>query len=96
MAGTGLVDWLFMLGLLLLGSALILGMGMKLATHAGALLMLLIYLAVLPPTNNLLLDDHIIYGLVLLLLYQVKAGEVWGYGKEWKKSRLVKKYRFLE
>ena len=95
LVGTGIVDWLFMLGLLLLGLALVLGIAMKLATHAGALLMLLIYLAVLPPANNPILDDHIIYGLVLLLLYQVKAGEVWGYGKEWEKNKLVKRYKFL-
>ena len=96
MAGTGIVDWLFMLGLLLLGLALILGIGMKLAAYAGTLLMLLMYLAVLPPANNPILDDHIIYALVLLVLHQVKAGEYFGFGKSWKKTDLVKKYKFLE
>ena len=96
MAGTGIVDWLFMLGLLLLGLALILGIGMKLAAYAGTLLMLLMYLAVLPPANNPILDDHIIYALVLLVLHQVKAGEYFGYDKSWKKTDLVKKYKFLE
>jgi len=39
LAGNPVVDWLFMLGLLLLGLALILGIGVKIAGYSGALLM---------------------------------------------------------
>lgn len=66
LAGQPLVDWLFMLGLLVLGIALISGKFLKIAGYAGALLMLLMWSVVLPPANNPLLDEHIIYALILL------------------------------
>ena len=96
LAGQVWIDWLFMIGLLLIGISLILGIFHKLATYFGALLLFLMLLAVLPPEHNLFLDDHIIYGLVLLLLYKVRAGDYLGYGKRWKKSYLVKKYSLFE
>jgi thiosulfate dehydrogenase [quinone] large subunit len=41
-----------MLGLAAIGTALILGIGMRMATGAGALLMVLMWSAVLPPAGN--------------------------------------------
>lgn len=52
-----------MLGLLGIGAALMLGVFMNLAAGAGALLLLLMWTAVLPPENNPFMDDHIIYAL---------------------------------
>lgn len=66
LAGQPIVDWLFMIGLLALGIALVSGKFLKIAGYAGALLMLLMWSVALPPTNNPLLDEHIIYGLLLL------------------------------
>lgn len=65
LAGMPVVDWLFMLGLLCVGIALIFNKYIKWAALAGSVMLLLIYLAVLPPENNPLIDDHIIYILVL-------------------------------
>ncbi len=65
LAGVGVVDWLFMLGLLFVGLTLILNRYVKWGALAGIVMMLLMYLAVLPPENNPLIDDHIIYALVL-------------------------------
>ncbi len=96
LAGNIVVDWLFMVGLLLIGLALVLGMGLKVAGYSGALLMLLMWSAALPPKNNPVLDDHIVYILVLLLLANVKSGYTWGFGKWWSGTALVKKYKFLE
>ena len=50
-----------MLGLLGIGVALILGIGMRVAAVAGALLLVLMWTAVLPPENNPFMDDHLIY-----------------------------------
>src|SRR3989338_5275898 len=80
LAGSALVDWLFMLGLLLIGTALILGIGMKIASYSGALLMFLMWLALVPSKNNPLIDDHIIYLLVFLRLYFTEAGKTLGFG----------------
>lgn len=96
MAGNGLVDWLFMMGLLLIGLALIIGIGMKIATKMGALLMLMMYLAALPPEHNPLIDEHIIYILVLGLLGHTEAGYTLGLGKWWSQTSLVRKYKFLQ
>lgn len=96
LAGNPVVDWLFMLGLLLIGIALILGIGMKIAGYAGALLMLLMWSALLFPKNNPILDEHIIYLFVFLGFTSVKAGRWLGFGKLWSETELVKKYPFLE
>ncbi len=90
LAGNALVDWLFMLGLLGIGLALVLGVGMKIAAYSGTILMLLMWAAVLPPKNNPVLDEHIIYILVLQLLYRLEAGNNLGFGKWWKTTTLGK------
>lgn len=69
LTGQGWVDWLFMAGLLGIGLAFLLNKYIKFASIAGAVLMLLMYLAALPPQNNPLIDEHIIYILVFLLFY---------------------------
>jgi thiosulfate dehydrogenase (quinone) large subunit len=96
MVGSAFVDWLFMLGLLLIGVALVLGVGVKLAGYAGALLMLMMWSAALPPKNHPFLDEHIIYGLVLIGLAQVKSGHWWGLGNWWRTTTLVKTYKWLQ
>lgn len=72
MAGVSLVDWLFMIGLLLIGVSLLFGIYVRLGALGGIILLLLMYLAVLPPENNPIIDDHIIYALVLWFI-AVKA-----------------------
>ena len=48
-----------------IGVALILGIAMRIAAATGALLIVLKWTAVLPPENNLFMDDHLIYATVL-------------------------------
>lgn len=83
LAGNVIVDVLFMAGLLGLGSALMLGIGLRIASIAGPLLMVLMWLAQLPPATNPFMDNHIIYALVLALLPQLQAGHTWGLGAWW-------------
>ncbi len=90
------VDVLFMTGLLGIGLALVLGIGMRIAVYSGSLLLFLMYLASFPVETNPILDNHIIYILVLLLLYSAKAGNYLGFGKSWEKSKIVKKYPILK
>lgn len=96
MAGQPLVDWLFMLGLLFVGLALILGITSFLATLGGSIMFALMYLAVLPPEHNPLIDEHILYILILIVLYIDEAGNNLGLGEKWSKSKLVKKYAWLK
>lgn len=96
LAGQMWVDWLFMLGLLGIGVALILGIGMRLAAYAGSLLLFMMWMASLPIKTNPFVDDHIVYILVLVGLYVSKSGDTFGFGKSWKKSKLVKQYPILQ
>ena len=68
LAGVAVVDWLFMLGLLFVGLTLIFNKYVKWGCVAGALMLLLMYLALLFPENNPIIDDHIVYILVLALV----------------------------
>lgn len=68
LAGNTLVDWVFMIGLLGVGISLLFNMFVRLGSLAGIIMLVLMYLAVLPPENNPIIDDHIIYALVLALL----------------------------
>jgi len=94
LAGNPVVDWLFMLGLLFIGLALLSGIGMNVAGYSGAVMVLLMWLSSLPPENNPFLDEHIVYALILIGLARVKSGQWVGLGRGW--SKLVKDYAFLQ
>lgn len=96
LAGSPVVDWLFMIGLLGLGIALIFGIFVKIAGYAGTVLMLLMWAALLPPSNHPFLDEHIIYALLLLGFATSNAGDAVGFGQAWSNTRLVQKYPFLK
>ncbi len=95
LAGQAWVDWLFMLGLLGIGVTLLLGVGMRIGTTAGALMYALMYLAVLPLENNPLVDDHLIGVIVMVVLAAGAAGRTWGFGKAWEDNQLVQQYPVL-
>lgn len=88
--GTMWADWLFMLGLLGIGVALTLGVGMRLAAATGALLYVLMWSAVLPPANNPLIDEHILGALTMVALALLHAGDTWGLGRWWSGQNVVR------
>ena len=94
-AGTFWADWLFMLGLLGIGLALTLGIGLRIAAASGALLYVLMWTVVLPPENNPVLDDHILGALTLVVLAALNAGNTWGLGKVWSRTEYVKSHPVL-
>jgi thiosulfate dehydrogenase [quinone] large subunit len=94
-AGSVVVDVLFMAALLGIGIALILGIGMRIAAGAGALLLVLMWTAVLPPENNPFMDDHLIYAAVLVVLALMGAGDVLGLGHRWAATPLVRRNTWL-
>ncbi len=69
-------------GLTLLGVSLILGIGVRLSSILGAVLMLLYYLPILnfpyPNLHSYIVDQHVIYIFVLLFFASVRAGRIWG------------------
>jgi thiosulfate dehydrogenase [quinone] large subunit len=95
-AGAAWADWLFMIGLLGIGVALLAGIAMRIAAAAGALLLILMWTAVLPPENNPFMDDHIVYAIVLVLLAALGAGKTLGLGTTWEKLPIVKRNPILK
>ncbi|MGW3960578.1 hypothetical protein ACWED2_12210 [Amycolatopsis sp. NPDC005003] len=93
-AGTWWANWLFMLGLAAVGIAVIAGIGLRLSAIAGGLMMLLMWAAEWPfalststgeatHSTNPVIDYHIIYALVLIVLAAAAAGNTWGLGRRW-------------
>lgn len=94
MAGVAVVDWLFMLGMLGVGAALLLGIAMRIAAVAGATQMLLIR-AGTAAENNPLIDQHVIYAIALFAVAAAGAGDHWGLGTVWRRTRLVRRFPLL-
>ncbi len=69
-------------GLTLLGVSLILGVMVRLSAPLGALLMILYYLPILdfpyPNAHAYIVDEHIIYAVLLLYFASVRAGRTFG------------------
>jgi thiosulfate dehydrogenase [quinone] large subunit len=94
-AGATWADWLFMAALLGIGVALILGIGMRVAAVAGAVLLVMMWTAVLPPENNPFMDDHLIYAGTLIGLALIGAGDTLGLGTWWSGTALVRRASWL-
>lgn len=95
LAGYAIVDWLFMLGLLGIGVALLLGIGMRFAAVAGATMYALMYAASLPLENNPVVDDHLIGAVVVIVLALTLAGDTWGAGRAWARTSLASRFPVL-
>lgn len=96
LAGTAWVDWAFMLSLALIGTALVLGIGVRLAAVGGIILMAMLYVSALWPENNPFMDDHVLMALVLVGLAYVSAGRYLGLGLRWEKTSLVERFPVLK
>ena len=97
LAGQGWVDWVYMLSMLLIGLALILGIGTRLAAIGGIIWMALFYTAgAIWPENNPFLDEHVVYVIVLAGIAYVAAGRYLGLGKYWERIPLVRRYPILK
>ena len=96
LAGSAVVDWLFMLGLLGIGVTLLLGVGMRRGTAAGALMYAFMYAASLPLENNPVVDDHLVGVIVMAVLALGAAGTTWGAGRWWSSTDVVREHPVLQ
>lgn len=95
MAGQPWVDWMFMLGMLLVGTALVLGIAMRPAAVGGSMIMILMWLSSLPLQNHPFVDEHVIYACSLWVLALAGAGHMWGLDGPWSRNSLPKKLPWL-
>lgn len=97
LAGAAWVDWAYMLSMVGIGVALMLGIGTRLAAIGGIIWMAIFYTAsAVWPEHNPVVDDHVVYAVVLAAIAYVGAGRFLGFGKAWRKTTLVKRYPIFE
>ncbi len=85
-----------MVGLLGIGLSLTLGICVRIGGYSAAIMLLLMYSALLLPSNHPFMDDLIIYSILAIGLTLVKSGHYWGLGKWWSKTDLVRRNPILE
>lgn len=100
-AASGNIDWINFVnkwGLTLLGVSLILGIGVRLSSSLGVILMFSYYLPVLDfpyvGDHSFLVDEHIIYMLVLVFFALTRAGRYYGLEDWFSRTFLAKLPRF--
>ena len=93
-------DVLFMLGMLGIGVAVVLGIGLRISAVAGTIIMVLMYLAEWPfasggSSTNPAVDYYVVYALALIVVAATAAGDTWGLGRWWKSLPFVRTHRWL-
>ncbi|MGI8668134.1 MAG: hypothetical protein ACR2N4_19240 [Jatrophihabitans sp.] len=104
-AGSWWANSLFMLGMLAIGVALIAGVAVRIAAATGVLILAMMWFAEFPlaqhtstgapaGSSNPLVDYHLIYAVVLIVLAVSYAGTTWGLGRRWARLPLVHRHRW--
>ncbi|MGY4742211.1 hypothetical protein [Streptomyces sp. ATMOS53] len=105
-AGDPWANWLFMLGLLGIGLALVAGVALRIAAFAGTAMMALMWIAEWPPAKHLsdgsasmstnpFVDYHLIYAVALVVLAAAAAGDTLGAGRLWARLPFVRDHSWL-
>jgi thiosulfate dehydrogenase [quinone] large subunit len=94
-AGNPVVNLLYMGGMLLVGLSLLLGVGLTIAGYSGALIMLLIWASSLPVEFNPFVDEHIIYGVLLIGVALIKPNKL-SIGSFWTQTEVCQRYPVLQ
>ena len=105
LAGVTAVDWLFMLGLLGVGVALILGVALRPAAISGCTMLAMMYIASWPfakigggqPTGstNPIIDDHIVSFMALIAIGAFAALSVGMLSRRWSAFAFVRSHSWL-
>jgi thiosulfate dehydrogenase [quinone] large subunit len=106
LAGDTWVDWLFMIGLVSIGVALVFGIAMRVAAISGALMLAFMWAAEWPlakhgfdgaatSSSNPFMDSHLVYALVLFALVAVSAGGTWSLRSRWIELPIVARNPWL-
>lgn len=93
-------DVLFMLGLAGIGLALLLGIGLRVASVSAIALMAFMWIAEAPwvagvGSTNPLVDYHVVYAAVAVIAALTLGGDTWGLGKWWAHLPVVRTSTWL-
>ncbi|OIJ94538.1 DoxX family membrane protein [Streptomyces colonosanans] len=105
-AGAWWADWLFMLGLLGVGVAVMAGVALRPAAAAGTAMLALMWIAAWPParhqtdgsptmSTNPIVNYHVIYAAALIAMAAAGAGATWGLGRLWARLPFVRDHVWL-
>ena len=92
LAGVPAIEWIAVVGLALVGLAVVLGIGLRLAAAGGAIIALAAFLAGLPPEANPVADRHLVYAAVLVGVAMANGGEELGLGRWWSRRKFVQRH----
>jgi thiosulfate dehydrogenase [quinone] large subunit len=105
LAGVTAVDWLFMLGLLGVGVALILGVALRPAAISGCTILAMMYVATWPFAKiaggqetgsvNPIVDDHIVSFMALVAIGALAAMSVGVISRRWSALSFVRSHSWL-
>ena len=96
LAGNIVVDLLYMMGQLLIGLSLLTGIGLTVAGYSGALLMALIYISAFPKEFHPFMDQHIIYGIILVGIAVLKPRASFDFSERWAQTPIAQRHAFLQ
>jgi thiosulfate dehydrogenase [quinone] large subunit len=95
-----------MLGLLGIGLTLLSGIALRITAVCGTIMLALMWAAEWPPAQHLsdgspsmstnpVVDYHVVYAVLLIVLAAVGAGNTWGLGRIWASLPPVRKHAWL-
>lgn len=94
-------DWPYMIGLLGIGLALMLGIGTRVAMWACSIMLFMMWLShgwpgAFYPQQNPFLDEHLVYIIALIAAVQLELRyQAVGFGNAWRKLSVVQSQRWL-
>lgn len=96
LAGSTFADVMYMVAMLGMGLALILGIGLRVNAVLGSLVVLMMWAGSLLPDNNPIFTYHILYALLFVAFAIGAAGHTWGLGRRWEQLPIVQRNPWLK
>lgn len=96
MAGSPLVDGLYMFAMLGMGLAMILGIGLRVNATLGSLIVIMMWAGSLPPDNNPFFTYHLLYAILFVAFALGAVGHTWGLGRTWAQLKIVQRWPWLK
>ena len=96
MAGNPVVDVLYMVAMLGMGLALMLGIGLRVNAVLGSVVVVMMWAGSLLPQNNPFMTYHLLYALLFVVFAVGAVGHTWGLGRWWGSLPIVQRNPWLK
>jgi thiosulfate dehydrogenase (quinone) large subunit len=96
MAGSTIVDVLYMVAMLGMGLALMLGIGLRVNAVLGSVIVTMMWAGSLPPENNPFFTYHLLYAILFVVFALGAVGHIWGLGRKWQELAIVQRNPWLQ